>query len=67
MPNTNKIIYTRRIAMKLIEMGNVPVGTTQNPSKPEFLCWIFPVTKKFEADLQTILSERASAPAKAEE
>ena len=67
MPNTNKIIYTRRIAMKLIGMGNVPVGTTQNPSKPEFLCWIFPVTKKFEADLQIILSERAPAPAKTEE
>ena len=25
---TNKIIYTRKIAMKLIEMGNVPAGTT---------------------------------------
>ena len=60
MANTvNKIIYTRRIAVKLMEMGNVPVGTTPNPSKPEFLCWIFPVTKKFEADLQTILNERA--------
>lgn len=67
MSNTNKIIYTRRIAMKLIEMGNVPVGTTQNPSKPEFLCWIFPVNKKFESDLQTILSERSAAPAKTEE
>lgn len=61
MPNVNKIIYTRRIAMKLIEMGNVPVGTTQNPSKPEFLCWIFQVNNKFEKDLQTILNERNSA------
>lgn len=57
---TNKIIYTRRIAMKLIEMGNIPSGTTQNPSKPEFLCWIFPITNKFEKDLQTILAERPS-------
>lgn len=32
----NKIIYTRRIAMKLIEMGHVPAGTMPNPSKPEF-------------------------------
>lgn len=55
---TNKIIYTRRIAMKLIEMGNIPSGTTPNPSKPEFLCWIFPVSNKFEKDLQTILDER---------
>ena len=58
MANTNKIIYTRRIAMKLIEMGNIPSSTTPNPSKPEFLCWIFPVNNKFERDLQTILDER---------
>lgn len=58
MPNMNKIIYTRRIAMKLIEMGNIPSATTPNPSKPDFLCWIFPVTNKFERDLQSILDER---------
>ncbi len=53
---TNKIIYTRRIAMKLIEMGNVPVGTTPNPTKPNFLCWIFAVTPKFEKDLGSLMS-----------
>lgn len=58
MANTNKIIYTRRIAMKLIEMGHIAAGTMPNPSKPEFLCWIFNVTPKFERDLQTILDER---------
>jgi hypothetical protein len=58
MANTNKIIYTRRIAMKLIEMGHIAAGTMPNPSKPEFLCWIFTVTPKFERDLQTILDER---------
>lgn len=62
MANTNKIIYTRRIAMKLIEMGNIPSGTTPNPSKPDFLCWIFQVTPKFERDLQTILDERKAMP-----
>jgi len=65
MANTNKIIYTRRIAMKLIEMGNIPSGTTPNPSKPEFLCWIFPVTSKFERDLQSILDERKTTSVKA--
>ena len=55
---TNKIIYTRRIAMKLIEMGNVPIKTLPNPSKPDFLTWIFPVTKKFEEDMATIISEK---------
>lgn len=60
---TNKIIYTRRIAMKLIEMGNIPSGTTPNPSRPDFLCWIFPVNNKFEKDLQSILDERKTAMA----
>ncbi len=54
----NKIIYTRKIAMKLIEMGHIAAGTMPNPSKPEFLCWIFPVSPKFEKDLQLILDER---------
>ena len=54
---TNKIIYTRKIAMKLVEMGNGPAGTMPNPSKPEFLCWIFNVTPKFERDLQAVLDE----------
>lgn len=53
--NKNKIIYTRRIAMELIERGHVPVGTMPNPSKPEFLCWIFAVTPKFERDLSAVL------------
>lgn len=56
---TNKIIYTRRIAMKLIEMGNIPVGTTPNPSKPQFLTWIFAVTPKFEKDLEQLLGKRS--------
>lgn len=55
---THKIIYTRRIAMKLIEMGNIPSGTTPNPSKPEFLCWIFPLNAKFDRDLQAVLTEK---------
>lgn len=56
--NVNKIIYTRRIATKLIEMGNLPVATTPNPSKPEFLCWVFANNPKFEKDLNAILADR---------
>lgn len=55
---TNKIIYTRRIAVRLIEMGNVPAGTIPNPSKPEFQCWIFPETAKFNRDMEAIMAER---------
>lgn len=59
----NKIIYTRKIATKLIEAGNVPVGTTPNPSKPNFLCWIFAETPKFQSDFAKIVAEkRENAP-----
>lgn len=60
--NVNKIIYTRRIATKLIEMGNLPLTTTPNPSKPEFLCWVFANTPKLNKDLDTILSDRPARP-----
>ena len=53
----NKIIYTRRIAMKLIEMGNVPIKMLPNATKPEFWTWIFPVTKKFEEDMAKLVLE----------
>lgn len=59
---TNKIIYTRKIAMKLIEMGNIPVGTTPNPNKPEFLCWIFSDTPKFQSDLARVMQTRSNPP-----
>lgn len=55
---TNKIIYTRKIAMELIEAGNIPAGTMPNPSKPEFLTWIFAETPKFQNDLKRILDNR---------
>lgn len=59
MANTeNKIIYTRHIALKLIERGNVPAGTMPNPSKPEFMCWIFAKTPKFERDFENIVGKR---------
>lgn len=58
METKNKIIYTRKIAMQLIEMGHVPVGTMPNPSRPEFLSWIFSVTPKFEADLGKVLPKK---------
>ncbi len=53
--------------MKLIEAGNIPAGTMPNPSKPEFLTWIFAETPKFQKDLKDILDERDSARAKGNE
>lgn len=56
--NENKIIYTKRVATRLIELGNIPVGTTPNPSRPEYICWIFNRNAKFERDVQLVMKER---------
>lgn len=55
-----KIIYTRRIALKLVEMGHIPAGTMPNPSKPQFMCWIFNRTPKFDQDLAKVLTASKS-------
>lgn len=52
---TNKIIYSRQIMNKLVECGNIPIKSMPNPSKPEFQCWIFEVTEKFNEDLGRIV------------
>lgn len=67
MTDVNKIIYTRRIALKLIEMGNIPLGDIPNPSKPEFRCWIFARTPKFERDMETLCGKREDKVTKAAE
>ena len=41
MPNSNKIIYSLRIFLKLKNMGIHPIATTSNPQKPNFVCWIY--------------------------
>lgn len=58
MTDQNKIIYTRSIATRLIEKGNKPLYDMKNPSRPEFLCWVFALNPKFEKDLEEIMLER---------
>lgn len=53
----NKIIYSKRLMEKLLAMGNVPVQSMPNPYKPEFQCWIFAVTEKFQKDMDEIFNE----------
>ena len=50
-----KIIYSLKVATKLIALGHQPVGTMANPMKPEFTCWIFEVTPEFQGDLDKVL------------
>ena len=51
----NKIIYSLRIMLRLVEMGHVPVSTIPNPKYPQFDCWIFKVDEDFEEDLNKVL------------
>lgn len=51
----NKIIYSKRIMELLVAAGNIPLQSMANPYKPEFQCWIFEVTDKFQKDMDKIL------------
>ena len=54
----NKIIYSKRIMELLVSLGNIPLKSMPNPYKPEFQCWIFKITNKFQKDLDKILGEQ---------
>ena len=54
----NKIIYSKRIMEALVEMGNLPLKSMPNPYKPEFQCWIFKITDKFQHDINIILGDK---------
>jgi hypothetical protein len=32
----NKIIYSKKLMEKLVELGNIPIKSMPNPYKPEF-------------------------------
>lgn len=51
----NKIIYSLKVMEQLVEKGNVPISTMPNPKFPQFSCWIFEVTEKFQGDLDIVL------------
>lgn len=57
MPNSNKIIYSLRIFLKLKEKGIYPIATTSNPQKPNFMCWIYKRNRVFEEALDEIMGE----------
>ena len=50
MPNYY-VIYTRRVAAALRELGFSIVKVGVNPNKPEFDCYFFEDTKEFQQAL----------------
>lgn len=57
MPNSNKIIYSLRVFLKLKEMGIYPITTTSNPNKPNFLCWIYNKDQEFDKAFDRIMED----------
>lgn len=51
----NKIIYSLKIMLQLVEMGNLPVSTMENPKYSEYKCWVFEMTDKLQHDLDIVL------------
>lgn len=41
----------------LVAAGNIPLKSMPNPYKPEFQCWIFEVSDKFQKDMDKIMGE----------
>jgi hypothetical protein len=55
MPNAKKIIYSLRVYLELKEKGIVPVATTENPKKSNFICWIYDKTPELDVALKEIM------------
>lgn len=53
-----KVIYTRRIANKMVAAGFPVVRVEANPNKPEFDCYVFAETADFKAAFTNIVNER---------
>ena len=51
----NKIIYSLKVMVQLVEMGNIPILTMENPKYPEYKCWVFEMPEKLRHDLDIVL------------
>lgn len=51
----NKIIYSLKVMVQLVEMGNIPILTMENPKYPDYKCWVFEMTEKLQNDLDIVL------------
>lgn len=51
----NKIIYSLKVMLQLVEMGNLPILTMENPKYSGYKCWVFELTDKLQHDLDIVL------------
>ena len=48
---TTKVIFSKRIMIKLLEMGFRPIDTLQNPTTQQFMSWAFEWTDESDTAL----------------
>ena len=53
-----QIIYSRKIMLKLVERGFIPIQTMPNPYKKNFQCWVFEATDDFIEAREELLGGR---------
>lgn len=54
MKQKSKVIYSMKIMKDLLQMGIFPQSTMQNPTNPEYLCWVYSVDDKLIKALDEI-------------
>ena len=54
MEQKSKIIYSLKIMKQLLEKGIFPLETKNNPTNPEYLCWIYEITDELVVALDEI-------------
>lgn len=52
----NKIIYSLKVMLALVERGFIPVAQMPNPRFPQYNCWVFEDTEEFEKVLSEVLT-----------
>lgn len=53
-----KVVYTRWLAIELIRAGFPVVRVEQNPTKPEFKCWVFAETAEFQLAFANLANQK---------
>lgn len=51
-----KVIYTRKLANKIVQAGFPVVRVEANPNKPEFDCYVFAETADFKKAFTNIVN-----------
>lgn len=59
----SRIVYSMRIALKLIEMGYEPQAVMPNPKNTRFNCWVFEDSPEFARDLSAVIRAQSEVAA----